>query len=341
MALFFEDGSFVLSALGKGGAWEEVDFTEGGSGMLLKPDAGGQIFLEERPWGYLSDAIRLVRTSAEFAGFWHDFEPSSPLYLPLTRQGWRITSPYGNMDSIANGETWDAVISGENAQVSVEGDRMRWAFGNRWGYARRFIGTPQVDHPMALLVPHFYDYWCRLGTWRPARRKAIPGISFLASNLGTPGSLAARRLEIAGELSRWFTVAIPPRLAGLFPSDAKLRLVEVPRAPRAKLEFLSQFTFNLCFENSQAPGYLTEKPFDALMSGAVPIYEGDPGVSQWIHPTALIQCSGLNSGEIADQVRQAELDGTVERVHEERGHLITVSLEEMIQRVSDFCDNTA
>ena len=96
MALFFEDGSFVLSALGKGGAWEEVDFTEGGSGMLLKPDAGGQIFLEERPWGYLSDAIRLVRTSAEFAGFWHDFEPSSPLYLPLTRQGWRkLACPCG------------------------------------------------------------------------------------------------------------------------------------------------------------------------------------------------------------------------------------------------------
>ena len=67
------------------------------------------------------------------------------------------------MESIANGEEWDAVISRENAQVTVEGDRIRWEFGNRWGYTRRFIGTPQVPHPRALLGPHFYDYWCRLG----------------------------------------------------------------------------------------------------------------------------------------------------------------------------------
>lgn len=157
----------------------------------------------------------------------------------------------------------------------------------------------------------------------------------------TAGSLAAGRLELARELSRWFTVAIPPRLAGLFPAVAKLHLVEVPRAPRAKLEFLSQFTFNLCFENSQAPGYLTEKPFDALISGAVPIYEGDPGVSQWIDPTALIQCSGLNAGEIADYLRQAEQDGTVERVHEEREHLIFVTLDNMIQRIQNFCATNA
>ena len=337
MARFFDDGNFLFSTLGKGGTWEEVDVDDGGVGMLLKPESGGEIFLEQRPWGYSCEAIRLVRTSSEFAGFWHDFEPSSPLYLPLTRQPWRITSPYGNRDPIANGEEWDAVISGENAQVTVEGDRIRWEFGNRWGFARRFIGTPQVEHPMALLVPHFYDYWCRLGTWRPRPRKAIPGISFLASNLGAPGSLAERRLELARELSRWFTVAIPPRLASLFPADAKLHLVEVPRAPRAKLEFLSQFTFNLCFENSQAPGYLTEKPFDALIAGSVPIYEGDPGISQWIDPTALIQCSGLNAGEIAGRVLQAEQDGTVERVHEEREQLISVSLENMIQRLSDFC----
>ena len=77
------------------------------------------------------------------------------------------------------------------------------------------------------------------------------------------------------------------------------------------------------------------------MSGAVPIYEGDPGVSQWIDPTALIQCSGLNAGEIADYLRQAEQDGTVERVHEEREHLIFVTLDNMIQRIQNFCATNA
>ena len=37
----------------------------------------------------------------------------------------------------------------------------------------------------------------------------------------------------------------------------------------------SQYMFNLAFENSIEDGYVTEKPFDALMAGTVPIYLGD------------------------------------------------------------------
>lgn len=355
---FSEDGRFVLKLNGNGGTWER---DEEWKGMLLRPDAGGELWLEEEEWGYAApvgktdgmethrlDArapdtsimaqFALVRTEAEFAGFWHDFDPRHPLSRPLTGCPWRITSPYGNLDAIRNGEEWDAVISGENTVVTVEEDgRMRWEFGGRWGRTRRFIGTPEVDSPMALHVPHFYDYWGRLGDWRPERRKAEAGISFLAANLGQPGSLAARRLEIAQALSRWFTVAIPPRLKELFPCGARLKTVEVPRTPRAKYDFVSGFTFNLCFENSWGQGYLTEKPFDALISGAVPLYEGDPAVGEWIDPSAMIQCSGLEAEEIADRIRGAERDGTVERVHAEREGLIAVSLEEMIRRVERFC----
>ena len=42
-----------------------------------------------------------------------------------------------------------------------------------------------------------------------------------------------------------------------------------------KVEWLKSYKFNLCFENSSYPGYLTEKLFDAFMAGCVPIYWGD------------------------------------------------------------------
>lgn len=42
-----------------------------------------------------------------------------------------------------------------------------------------------------------------------------------------------------------------------------------------KVCFLKSYKFNLCFENSSYPGYLTEKLFDAFMAGCVPIYWGD------------------------------------------------------------------
>ncbi|MDR1370731.1 MAG: hypothetical protein LBJ72_11505 [Dysgonamonadaceae bacterium] len=41
-----------------------------------------------------------------------------------------------------------------------------------------------------------------------------------------------------------------------------------------KLCYLKQFKFNICPENSNAPGYVTEKLMEAVFSGAIPVYWG-------------------------------------------------------------------
>lgn len=41
-----------------------------------------------------------------------------------------------------------------------------------------------------------------------------------------------------------------------------------------KIEYLKQFKFNLCPENSNAEGYVTEKLFDSFKAGCIPIYWG-------------------------------------------------------------------
>lgn len=41
-----------------------------------------------------------------------------------------------------------------------------------------------------------------------------------------------------------------------------------------KYSYLSQFYFNICPENMDAPGYCTEKIFDSLQCGCIPIYAG-------------------------------------------------------------------
>lgn len=41
-----------------------------------------------------------------------------------------------------------------------------------------------------------------------------------------------------------------------------------------KLEYLKQFQFNICPENSNAMGYVTEKIFHAISAGCIPIYWG-------------------------------------------------------------------
>lgn len=41
-----------------------------------------------------------------------------------------------------------------------------------------------------------------------------------------------------------------------------------------KIEYLSRFKFNIAFENSDGPGYITEKLIDCYLAGVVPIYWG-------------------------------------------------------------------
>jgi len=49
-----------------------------------------------------------------------------------------------------------------------------------------------------------------------------------------------------------------------------------------KIEILRNYKFALCFENAVMEGYITEKIFDALMAGCVPIYYGAPDIKNYL-----------------------------------------------------------
>lgn len=49
-----------------------------------------------------------------------------------------------------------------------------------------------------------------------------------------------------------------------------------------KLELLSDYKFCICFENTSADGYITEKIFDCFKAGCVPIYLGAPNIKKYI-----------------------------------------------------------
>ena len=53
-----------------------------------------------------------------------------------------------------------------------------------------------------------------------------------------------------------------------------------------KFEVLAKSRFCICFENAKdIPGYITEKLFDSLFAGCVPVYWGEPNI-QNIVPSA-------------------------------------------------------
>lgn len=57
-----------------------------------------------------------------------------------------------------------------------------------------------------------------------------------------------------------------------------------------KIAYLRQFKFNLCPENSNNRGYVTEKIFEAIKAGCVPIYWGNEGYPEpdILNPKAIV-----------------------------------------------------
>jgi hypothetical protein len=66
-------------------------------------------------------------------------------------------------------------------------------------------------------------------------------------------------------------------------------------ACESKYEILSQYKFSLCFENMAMKGYVTEKIFDCLYAGTVPLYLGAPDIEDLIPPDAYIDCRKFSS----------------------------------------------
>jgi hypothetical protein len=53
-------------------------------------------------------------------------------------------------------------------------------------------------------------------------------------------------------------------------------------------DFISQYKFMICFENTCQPNYFTEKLMNAYYGGTIPIYWGDPYIFDKINPDAIL-----------------------------------------------------
>ncbi|WP_413287826.1 glycosyltransferase family 10 domain-containing protein [Bdellovibrio sp. HCB337] len=72
----------------------------------------------------------------------------------------------------------------------------------------------------------------------------------------------------------------------------------------SKYETLSEYNFCLCFENMKMSGYITEKIFDCLYAGTIPLYLGAPDIEKYIPTEAFVDCRKFsNWNEMLNFVR--------------------------------------
>ncbi len=76
-----------------------------------------------------------------------------------------------------------------------------------------------------------------------------------------------------------------------------------------KIEFERDYKFTMCFENSSAPGYTTEKIMEAFAGQTVPIYWGNPDIASEFNPKAFINCHDFASfEEVIEEIKRIDGD---------------------------------
>lgn len=76
-----------------------------------------------------------------------------------------------------------------------------------------------------------------------------------------------------------------------------------------KLEFLKTYKFNLAYENAAVEGYTTEKLFEAMKARCVPIYWGNPRVSEDFDPRSFLNRADFPSDEaLIERIMQIDRD---------------------------------
>lgn len=101
---------------------------------------------------------------------------------------------------------------------------------------------------------------------------------------------------------------------------------------KEKQVFCEKYRFTIAFENSSYQGYTTEKIIDAWAAGTIPIYWGDPSISEQFNEKAFINCHNYNSfEEVVEEIKRIDNDEQLylqmqkEPIYLERSNLLELT----------------
>jgi hypothetical protein len=153
------------------------------------------------------------------------------------------------------------------------------------------------------------DVWCpylpQLDEWRAAMAaprdsvsETVPAVLFQSANSDRCG-----RDPYLTELM----THLPFHSYGRFLNN---RTLEGPDAGTpSKLAVLRRYRFTLAFENSMEPDYVTEKFFQPLLVGSVPVYRGAPNIADFAPGAdSFIDAGQLTPRELAQRLQQLDDD---------------------------------
>lgn len=167
---------------------------------------------------------------------------------------------------------------------------------------RNFDGYSST-HPSSNVQRIYSESWLNASDFVPLQNfsSMIKGAAYVASDCHRRDSANANRDSVVFSIRQGgFRVdglgrcmKSPPNAEGVsLPNtyDSRYNLM-------LKRKVISNYLFYMAFENSLEPGYVTEKPFDGLIGGTVPVYLGDAAHLKSLipDPKAVIFLSDFNN----------------------------------------------
>lgn len=137
-------------------------------------------------------------------------------------------------------------------------------------FMSRFDLTMTYHRHADVVVPYYGPELRHLLTTPPKPKNRHKLAVFFASGR----SDRSGRIAYVRELMRYIDVHSYGR-------QLRNRWLALDKGRATKLETIADYKFTLSFENAVAPDYVTEKFFDPLIVGSVPVYLGAPNVAEF------------------------------------------------------------
>lgn len=183
-----------------------------------------------------------------------------------------------------------------------------------YSMAPQYPGTTVPNMPITYFPLNIVSPQAVLQPPRPFSQKTGYGsgvqVVLFASNCERAG--ATERSKYISELMKYIKVH---SYGQCFHNIDEPEMPEDPNWPpvaqrRArKVKVLSNYKFYLAFENAPVPDYVSEKVFEGLIAGSLPIYRGTSGINRFVPSNnSVIDANNLTPRELAEKIKKLSTD---------------------------------
>jgi hypothetical protein len=218
-------------------------------------------------------------------GFADTFESAKPFFEDLFRKRYTVIRDDENPDYLIFG---DRNFGNSNEKFNDKNVIKIFFTGENerpWNYNNHFsMAFDHIDDNQNIRFPHYVIYEHDhhiIGRHGRTEKDIISEkfCTFIQRNANVP-----KRNWYFEQLSKYKKIDSAGSLFNNMPGNWR----PGPSDVTGKVDFMSDYKFNLCFENASYPGYLTERLFEALCAKTVPIYWGSPTAAIDFNPKSFL-----------------------------------------------------